>query len=79
MPRAMESPEGGGGLWPPEPKERGICCKQMPLSLVRVAGVEPARLSAQEPKSCASANSAIPAWLLHALYPMAGGFVNGQF
>ena len=30
--------------------------------LVRVAGVEPARLSVQEPKSCASANSAIPAY-----------------
>ena len=29
--------------------------------LVRVVGVEPTRISSQEPKSCASANSAIPA------------------
>jgi hypothetical protein len=29
--------------------------------LVRVVGVEPTRLAAQEPKSCASANSTIPA------------------
>ena len=32
------------------------------LSLVRVMGVEPTRLAAQEPKSCASANSAIPVY-----------------
>src|SRR5699024_677850 len=37
--------------------------------LVRVAGVEPARLAAQEPKSCASANSAIPAWLHPCIIP----------
>ena len=30
--------------------------------LVRVVGLEPTRLAAQEPKSCASANSAIPAY-----------------
>lgn len=29
--------------------------------MVRVVGVEPTRLAAQEPKSCTSANSAIPA------------------
>ncbi len=29
--------------------------------VVRVVGVEPTRLAAQEPKSCTSANSAIPA------------------
>ena len=29
--------------------------------MVRVVGVEPTRISPQEPKSCASANSAIPA------------------
>ena len=29
--------------------------------MVRVVGVEPTRISSQEPKSCASANSAIPA------------------
>ena len=28
---------------------------------MRVVGVEPTRLAAQEPKSCASANSTIPA------------------
>ena len=32
------------------------------FSLVRVVGVEPTRISSQEPKSCASANSAIPAY-----------------
>jgi hypothetical protein len=31
--------------------------------LVRVTGVEPAHLMIQDPKSCASANSAIPAYL----------------
>ena len=31
--------------------------------MVRVVGVEPTRLAAQEPKSCASANSAIPAYI----------------
>ena len=29
--------------------------------LVRVKGVEPLRIASQDPKSCASANSAIPA------------------
>ena len=31
--------------------------------MVRVVGVEPTRITAQEPKSCASANSAIPAYI----------------
>ena len=31
--------------------------------LVRVTGVEPARIAAQEPKSCVSANSTIPAYV----------------
>ena len=31
------------------------------IILVRVAGVEPVHLSAQDPKSCVSANSTIPA------------------
>lgn len=35
----------------------------MSLFLVRVVGVEPTRLAAQEPKSCTSANSAIPAYM----------------
>ena len=30
--------------------------------MVRVAGVEPVHLSAQDPKSCVSANSTIPAY-----------------
>ena len=30
--------------------------------MVRVVGVEPTRITSQEPKSCASANSAIPAF-----------------
>ena len=37
------------------------------LPLVRVVGVEPTRISPQEPKSCTSANSAIPAWKFWAL------------
>ena len=41
--------------------------------LVRVAGVEPARLSVQEPKSCASANSAIPAY---SVFPTGAGSVE---
>ena len=32
------------------------------IGLVRVTGLEPARFAAQEPKSCASANSATPAF-----------------
>ena len=32
--------------------------------MVRVTGLEPARLSAQDPKSCTSANSAIPAYTI---------------
>ena len=32
------------------------------LSFMRVTGLEPARLTVKEPKSFASANSAIPAW-----------------
>ena len=31
--------------------------------MVRVVGVEPTRITSQEPKSCASANSAIPAYI----------------
>ena len=34
------------------------------LLVVRVVGVEPTRLAAQEPKSCTSANSAIPAYII---------------
>ena len=34
------------------------------LLLVRVTGVEPAHLAAQDPKSCVSANSTIPAYLI---------------
>ena len=33
-------------------------------SLVRVTGLEPAHLAAQEPKSCVSANFTTPAYLL---------------
>lgn len=32
--------------------------------MVRVVGVEPTRITSQEPKSCASANSAIPAYFV---------------
>lgn len=34
----------------------------MTLDMVRVWGLEPQRISAQEPKSCMSANSIIPAY-----------------
>ena len=36
----------------------------MVFDLVRATGLEPARLSAQDPKSCTSANSATPAYLI---------------
>ena len=39
------------------------------IGLVRVVGVEPTRLAAQEPKSCTSANSAIPACVLSSYQP----------
>ena len=41
---------------------RNLLDTPIPFYLVRVVGVEPTRLAAQEPKSCASANSAIPAY-----------------
>ena len=44
--------------------------------MVRVVGVEPTRLAAQEPKSCASANSTIPA---NQLYQFIKFFVKCQF
>lgn len=45
--------------------EKPLLCqnKQRRDFLVRVVGVEPTRLAAQEPKSCTSANSAIPAYM----------------
>jgi hypothetical protein len=46
------------------------------LSMVRVTGLEPARLSAQDPKSCTSANSAIPATFAKKSYHKGAGNVN---
>ena len=45
--------------------------------MVRVVGVEPTRLSAQEPKSCTSANSAIPAYI-ETIITSDEGFVKRQ-
>ena len=42
------------------PKEKGTF--RCPFLLVRATGLEPARITPPEPKSGASANSAIPAW-----------------
>ena len=44
-------------------KERHLLLADAFLCLVRVVGLEPTRLAAQEPKSCTSANSAIPAYI----------------
>lgn len=41
--------------------------------MVRVTGVEPAHLAAQDPKSCASANSAIPAFIFYNIYILSQG------
>lgn len=43
------------------PKQKAGFHKGNLLFTLRVTGLEPAHLSAQEPKSCASANSATPA------------------
>ena len=48
------------------PPDTGIKNRQAPCGacrfLVRVVGLEPTRLAAQEPKSCTSANSVISAY-----------------
>ena len=41
----------------PETEPNGLC----PDEVVRVVGLEPTRFNPQEPKSCVSANSTIPA------------------
>ena len=43
-------------------KKKTADCARQSVVLVRVVGVEPTRIASQEPKSCASANSAIPAY-----------------
>lgn len=52
----------GTALTPdPSIKNRQAPCGGLPV-LVRVVGLEPTRLAAQEPKSCVSTNSTIPAY-----------------
>ncbi len=45
--------------------------------MVRVTGLEPARLAALEPKSRVSANSTIPAFPLAIIADVGGGFKCG--
>ena len=54
---------GGVGydLLPVPIREAGDC---QPLLLVRATGLEPAHLAIQDPKSCASANFAMPAYCM---------------
>ena len=60
---ASQLPFMRGTALPPDP---GIKNRQAPCGacrfLVRVVGLEPTRLAAQEPKSCVSTNSTIPAY-----------------
>lgn len=44
--------------------------------VVRVTGLEPARFAAQEPKSCASANSATPAYTVSILITGGASYVK---
>ena len=46
------------------------------IGLVRVTGLEPARFAAQEPKSCASANSATPAYTVSILITGGASYVK---
>ena len=46
------------------------------IGLVRVTGLEPARFAAQEPKSCASANSATPAYTVFILITGGASYVK---
>ncbi len=48
-------------------------------ALVRVVGVEPTRIASQEPKSCASANSAIPAFCSARNPPLFSPLIIAQF
>lgn len=47
-------------------------------NMVRVTGVEPAHLAAQDPKSCASANSAIPAFMFYNIIHIITGCIYCQ-
>ena len=46
--------------------------------LVRVVGLEPTRLTAQEPKSCVSTNSTIPAYLISPLFLLGEGLSEAE-
>ena len=51
----------------------------MSFFLVRVVGVEPTRIASQEPKSCASANSAIPADVVLSYHSCAPESITARF
>ena len=51
---AWRSPDGVSAIY--------VVLSAMAEDLVRVTGLEPARLSAQEPKSCVSASFTTPAY-----------------
>ena len=46
--------------------------------MVRVVGLEPTRLTAQEPKSCVSTNSTIPAYLIFPLFLLGEGIPEAE-
>ena len=58
--RAFKYRKGEAGLWPAESK-RKTRRKSCLSFLVRAVGLEPTRIAPQEPKSCTSTNSAMPA------------------
>ena len=72
---ASQLPFMRGTALPPDP---GIKNRQAPCGacrfLVRVVGLEPTRLTAQEPKSCVSTNSTIPAYLISPLFLLVEGY-----
>ena len=57
---SIQIPKGEAGLWPAEPKKKDTTYV-VSFFLVRAVGLEPTRIAPQEPKSCTSTNSAMPA------------------
>ena len=47
-------------------------------TMVRVVGLEPTRLTAQEPKSCVSTNSTIPAYSICPLFLLGEGIPGAE-
>ena len=64
-------PINGGFFTPP-------CSPRWHLDMVRVVGLEPTRLTAQEPKSCVSTNSTIPAYSICPLFLLGEGLPGAE-